>query len=61
MAPGMVKKELADLTEEPSWVARRSDFLDGYAYDETSAGWRLTAFGAGLKALFRIPPPGLGT
>jgi hypothetical protein len=62
MAPGRVKEELSGLTETPTRTAPKTGFLDGYAYQQTPDGWRLTAFGVGLKALFGIPaPPGLGT
>jgi len=31
-------------------------FLEGYAYDKDGRTWRLTAFGAGLRALFGLDP-----
>jgi hypothetical protein len=60
MYPESVRRELKDLTATPSKIVLNPDFLKGYAYEETSGGWQLTAFGAGLKALFGISPPGIG-
>jgi hypothetical protein len=60
MAPRRVREELAALTGQPSKAAPPTDFLDGYAYEQTSDGWQLTPFGVGLKALFGMPSPGLG-
>jgi len=59
MAPERVQSELRALTEAPSAAAPDTDYLDGYAYRETRDGWCLTAFGVGLKALFKVPPPGI--
>ena len=61
MAPERVQRELRGLTESPSHNKPDSDYLDGYAYTQDGGGWRLTPFGAGLKALFKIPPPGIGS
>jgi hypothetical protein len=59
IVPERVQIELKGLSEQPSQTEPPSDYLDGYAYLETPDGWVLTPFGAGLKALFKIPPPGL--
>jgi len=60
IAPERVRKELSSLRwDAPTATEPPSDFLDGYAYEKTPDGWRLTAFGAGLQALFGIAPPGL--
>jgi hypothetical protein len=57
IAPERVRCELARLTETPAAVVLPSDYLDGYAYEQVDGGVRLTAFGAGLKALFGSAPP----
>jgi hypothetical protein len=61
MGADRVSKELALLTGQPAKVRLPSDYLKGYAWEETPEGYKLTAFGAGLKALFGIRSPGLGT
>jgi hypothetical protein len=59
IAPERVWRELSGLSETPVRTEPVSDYLDGYAYEETDGNWQLTAFGVGLKALFGEPPPGL--
>ncbi|MGH3119532.1 MAG: hypothetical protein ACRDND_00675 [Streptosporangiaceae bacterium] len=59
IAPERVQTELSGLSEKPSPTAPPSDYLDGYAYLNTPDGWVLTPFGAGLKALFKRPAPGI--
>jgi hypothetical protein len=59
IAAERVWRELSGLSETSISAEPASDYLDGYAYEEVPGGWRLTAFGVGLKALFGEPPPGL--
>ena len=59
IAPERVQSELKNLSEQPSGTVPPSKYLDGYAYLSTPDGWVLTPFGTGLKALFKMPPPGI--
>jgi hypothetical protein len=62
LAPEHAWRELDGLTRTPvsARPAGSCDCLRGYAYEKSQEGWRLTAFGVGLKALYRdIRQPGI--
>lgn len=61
MAPGMVREELSGFGADGLGYGEPEGFLEGYAYERFGSHcWQLTAFGEGLRALFGIPPEGLG-
>lgn len=57
-----IREELAGYTGSTRRTKPESTLLEGYAYERNPGGrdYTLTPFGAGLQALFSIPPEGFG-
>lgn len=60
IAPEIVQQELGGWGQsEIRSAPPKGQWLNGYAYEPHAGGWRRTAFGEGLSALFGFPGTGL--